>query len=86
MSSISSMQFATHSALSIGGDDEYDMGDHQTGAPNPNYKGVPDVVPLGAKTASSADRSTAWRIHRSGRSMPQPYSARTSGSLYNFDN
>ena len=85
MSYLSSMQFATHSALSIGGDSEYDTGEHQTGKPNPNYHAVPDVMPLSSRTASSADRTTAWRIHRVGSSLPQPYSARTSGTLYNFD-
>lgn len=80
---LSSMQFATHSPLSIG-DEEVDMGEHQTGKPNPNYRGVPDVVPLSSATLTSADRTTAWRLHRNARSMPQPYSKRTAGSIYKF--
>lgn len=84
--SMASMQFATHRRVQIGADDEYTVGQHQTGQSYPKYQGVPDVAPLSAKTLSSADRVTAWRLRRGGNEPPQPYSARTSGSLYNFDN
>lgn len=86
MAALSSMQFATHHAVSIGADDEYNEGTHQTGSAHPKYQGVPDVVPLSSKTLSSADRTTAWRQHRNGSSLPQPYSKRNSGSIYSFDN
>lgn len=49
----------------------------------PDYE-VP--VALGARTMSSADQATAWRLRRGGREKPLPHSKRTMGSLYNFDN
>lgn len=83
--SMASMQFATHRQVHIGADEEYTMGENQTGKSNPKYQGPPDVAPLSAKTLSSADRVTAWRLRRGGDEPPQPYSARTAGSLYTFD-
>lgn len=85
MANLSSMQFSAHRSVSIGADEDYSPGTHQTGAANPMYQGVPDVVPLGAKTMSSADRTTAWRVHRGANSLPQPFSKRNSGSIYSFD-
>lgn len=83
--SMASMQFATHRQVQIGADEEYNMGEHQTGKSTPKYQGPPDVAPLSAKTLSSADRVTAWRLRRGANEAPQPYSARTAGSLYTFD-
>lgn len=45
---------------------------------------VPDVLPLGASTASSAARNTAWRLRRDRFTPPQPYSKETAGSVYRF--
>lgn len=79
------MQFATHHSVSIGADDEVGSGVNQTGSAHPSYQGVADVVPLSASTLSSVDRTTAWRNHRDGSSLPQPFSARNAGSIYKFD-
>jgi hypothetical protein len=85
MADMKSVQFATQHSVSIGADDEVGSNTHQTGAANPMYQGVPDVVPLSSKTMSSVDRTTAWRNHRNGTSLPQPYSKRNAGSIYSFD-
>lgn len=84
-SSMASMQFATAHQVQIGADDEYSTGEHQTGKANPQYQGVPDVAPLSASTMSSADRVTAWRLRRTANEAPQPYSKKTAGSIYKFD-
>lgn len=84
----SSSQFGTgqHSGASIGAyDDDTSSGPDQTGALHPVHQGVTDVTPLSAKTSSSVDRATAWRNHRSGSSLPQPYAKRNAGSVYSFD-
>ena len=57
----------------------------QVGAAHPEYRGPADVAPLGAGMSSSADKMTAWRLKRSGSEPPQPYSKRTSGSIYRFE-
>ncbi len=49
------------------------------------HKKVPDVVPYMSGTVSSAERATAWRLHRDGVSLPQPLSKRTSGSIYRWN-
>lgn len=82
---IASMQFATAQPFRIGADSQYDFGDSQTGSANPHYAGAPDVTPLSSKTLSSYDRYTAWRLRRGEAEPPQPFSSRTMGSLYNFE-
>lgn len=82
---MASMQFATASPFRIGADAEYSIPESQAGAANPQYTGVPDVTPLSAKTLSSYDRYTAWRLRRGANEPPQPFSKRTMGSLYNFE-
>lgn len=82
---MASMQFATARQITIGADDEYSMGEHQTGKSNPQYQGAPDVTPLSSQTMSSADRVTAWRLRRTSNEPPQPYSAKTAGSIYKFE-
>lgn len=82
---MASMQFATSRQVSIGADDEYELGAHQTGQASPQYQGAPDVTPLSAQTMTSADRVTAWRLRRGANEPPQPYSAKTAGSIYKFD-
>jgi hypothetical protein len=82
---IASMQFTTALPFRIGADAVYGTGTSQVGAANPVYAAVPDVTPLSAKTLSSYDRYTAWRLRRGAAEPPQPHSRRTSGSLYNFD-
>jgi hypothetical protein len=82
---IASMQFTTALPFRIGADPSYSTGVSQVGASNPMYAAVPDVTPLSAKTLSSSDRYTAWRLRRGAAEPPQPHSRRTSGSLYNFD-
>jgi len=84
-SDMASMQFATAAQVQVGADTSYHIKDHQTGEPNPSYQGAPDVAPYMTKTSNSADRATAWRLKRGIAEPPQPYSKRTSGSLYNFD-
>lgn len=46
---------------------------------------TPDVVPYMQGTGTSADRATAWRMHRDGAALPQPFSKRTSGSIYRWN-
>jgi hypothetical protein len=82
---MASMQFATAMPFRIGADEQYSFDVKQVGAANPQYVGAPDVTPLSAKTLSSSDRYTAWRLRRGAAEPPQPHSRRTSGSLYNFD-
>lgn len=84
-SDMASMQFATAQPFRIGADTQYDFGQTQVGQANPQYAGAPDVTPLSAKTLSSSDRYTAWRLRRGAGEPPQPLSRRTMGSLYNFD-
>lgn len=84
-SDMASMQFATAQPFRIGADPQYDFGQTQVGHANPKYAGAPDVTPLSAKTLSSSDRYTAWRLRRGSDEPPQPLSRRTLGSLYNFD-
>ena len=89
-SSLASIQFAYRSPVSIGVNaqadrEAYSAVKDQTGETNPVYQGPEDVVPLSASTLSSADRTTAWRLQRNLRSRPQPYSARTAGSIYKFN-
>ena len=50
-----------------------------------SFKNVPDVVPYMQGTGTSADRATAWRMHRDGAALPQPFSKRTSGSIYRWN-
>lgn len=57
---------------------------HHPMSPIGEYDSVPDVLPLGASTASSAARSTAWRLRRDRSTPPQPYSKETAGSTYRF--
>lgn len=40
-------------------------------------------VALSARNMSSADAATAWRVRRNG--PPMPYSRKTMGSLYDFN-
>lgn len=40
-------------------------------------------VSLSSRNMSSADAATAWRVRRSGK--PLPYSRKTMGSLYDFN-
>jgi hypothetical protein len=82
---MASMQFATALPFRIGADASYSFDAKQVGSANPQYMGSPDVTPLSAKTLSSYDRYTAWRLRRGGDEAPQPLSKRTLGSLYNFD-
>ena len=52
---------------------------------NSAFQKVPDVVPYMAGTGTSAERATAWRMHRDGAALPQPFSKRTSGSIYRWN-
>jgi hypothetical protein len=49
------------------------------------FKKVPNVAPYMQGTGTSAERVTAWRMHRDGGSLPQPFSKRTSGSIYRWN-
>lgn len=40
-------------------------------------------VSLSSRNLSSADAATAWRVRRQGK--PLPYSKKTMGSLYDFN-
>lgn len=40
-------------------------------------------ISLSSRNMSSADAATAWRVRRSGK--PLPYSRKTMGSLYDFN-
>lgn len=87
-SSTRSIQFGTgqHAGAVIGAwDDDTVSNLDQMGAAHPVHQGVTDVTPLGARTMSTVDRATAWRNHRSGTSLPQPYAKRNAGSIYSFD-
>lgn len=57
----------------------------QVGSAHPEYRGPADVSPIGAGMSSSADKMTAWRLKRGANDPPQPYSKRTSGSIYKFE-
>ena len=81
---MASMQFATRHSFHPGADEEYEVGEHQTGSEHPEYQGPSDVLPLSGKTLSSADRVSAWRLRKTWREAPQPYSRRTAGSLFEF--
>lgn len=42
-------------------------------------------VSLGASTAGTYAQQTAWRTREMGRGRPLPYSKRSAGSTYRFD-
>lgn len=87
-SSTRSIQFGTghHAGASIGAfDDDLIPNTNQMGAAHPVHQGVEDVSPLSRENLDSVGRTTMWRSHKSGTSIPQPYSKRTSGSFIKFD-
>jgi hypothetical protein len=46
---------------------------------------VDTPVPLSGQTMSSSDQATMWRVRHGRGDKPLPYSRKTSGSLYRFD-
>jgi hypothetical protein len=84
----SAQQFGTahHTEPSVGAwSDDDSPNVNQMGAAHPVHQGVSDVAPYSAKTADSVSVTTSWRTHRNGASLPQPYTKRNAGSVYNFD-
>lgn len=75
----SAAQFSLHTAVGIG------EGPSSYTATNDPKMDIPDVMPLGARTATTASRNTAWRLHRNGSTAPQPFAKQTAGSIYLFD-
>lgn len=53
------------------------------GQTQPPDNDAESLVSLSARNSSSADAATAWRVRRG--SKPLPYSKRTMGSLYDFN-
>jgi hypothetical protein len=46
---------------------------------------VVDVTPFMSGTDTSANRATAWRLSRKPNSLPQPFTKKTAGSIYRFN-
>jgi len=42
-------------------------------------------VSLGSSTAGTYAAQTAWKTREMGRGRPMPYSKRSAGSIYKFD-
>ena len=86
-SDMASVQFApSHPTHMHSSEDSLVKGtESQVGAAHPEYRGPADVSPIGAGMMTSSDKVTAWRLKRSGSEPPQPYSKRTSGSTYKFE-
>jgi len=82
---MASVQFQQSKPMQMHSPEENTVKDSQVGAAHPEYRGPSDVSPIGAGMLTSADKMTAWRLKRSGSESPQPYSKRTSGSNYKFD-
>jgi len=82
---MASVQFAQSKPMHMHSPEENTVKDSQVGAAHPEYRGPSDVSPVGAGMMTSADKMTAWRLKRSAGESPQPYSKRTSGSIYKFD-
>jgi hypothetical protein len=57
----------------------------QTGSAHPRFSGASDVLPYSSQSRTSAGSSTAWRLPRSGDTLPHPYSKNTFRSTYQFD-
>lgn len=80
----SSVQFR-HSALSLGGSDDFTYGQHQTGGQHPMHQGVTEVSPLSAANSSSARKKTAWVLSKGPTTLPDPYDAYRYTSFYNWE-
>lgn len=81
--SISNTQF-THENPSLGAISDVSPS-NSTGDSRPKYQGPTSVVPHRADTNSTFGRATAWTVPRSGFGLPQPYSKRNAGSVFNFN-
>lgn len=85
--SMKSMQFSTarHSRLEVGTSDDDTPDRDQLGAMNPVHQGVVEVTPLMTSTFGSVANTTAWRSRKGAGALPQPYTSRNAGSVFNFN-
>lgn len=57
----------------------------QFGSVSPVTPDVDSPVSLGSATRDTYSQQTAWKTREMGRGRPLPYSKRSAGSVYKFD-